>query len=371
MAKRRKQGLAFGDRSRVIREWARSYMHSLRALTTSLPGQYESKAPLDTVAVGVAGIWPCKDGTVVLIYQSSSNDVEVVVKDRQDRTMSEFISDSEVAAFRDEEGNRSPVPFQLVGVNPPKQVIHFARGEIRVDSKGCTTAYRPRFERGIAVGQRARLPEPDEQALTDFTAVFVIRNVAGPGAVGLPLEEGRMLVAEKASTIVDEFTAILANADKEEEVQRYLTEHPELIYADFIDCWPKFKLGDDFETDYVFLVQGPGGPQYVLVEIERPSKRIFTKKGHFTAEFTQAKDQLLYWETWVTRNHPYLSTKLRGLFKPGFHLVMGRDQGLPDGRRDKVTAEFYSTPSRVFSTYDDLAHRFRQLVSRVAGSSST
>jgi hypothetical protein len=224
--------------------------------------------------------------------------------------------------------------------------------------------YRPRYQHGIVFGKGAPLPAPDEQALIDFRSVFVTRNIGGSESLKLSLQKAQEMTRENASRLIEEFRALLNNAKREEDVQRFLNEHPQLLYPDFIDCFPKFALGDDFETDYVFLVQGPDGPEYVFVEIERPSKTVFTKQGQFSAYFTQAKDQILDWDRWSTQNADYISKKLPGLYKPKFHLVMGRSHDLTSEQREKLKTEFTST-SRVFSTYDDLAERFQQIVGRV------
>ena len=39
----------------------------------------------------------------------------------------------------------------------------------------------------------------------------------------------------------------------------------------------------------------------ILIEIERPSKQIFTSKGIPSAAFTQARDQLAQWRTWFSK----------------------------------------------------------------------
>jgi hypothetical protein len=123
-------------------------------------------------------------------------------------------------------------------------------------------------------------------------------------------------------------------------------------------------LGEDFVTDYVFLVQSLEGPEYVFVEIERASKEIFTKQGWFAASFTQAKDQILEWDKWISQNQAYILRKLPRLFKPKFHLIMGRGKGLTNEQREKLRTEFAPT-SRTFSTYDDLVDRFERIIARI------
>jgi hypothetical protein len=358
MSRHRSRGIGFGDRSRKIKEFIVLYQQSLRTLIASLPEKYSVATAPSIAAVGLSEIWPCKDGTVALIYQNSST--RVVIKSRLNTTVNEFLSDHDATAYYDSDGKLAPVSFDLQFEDVSGVVAHFAG--LRVQRAG--KEYRPRYQRGVVFGHRAQLPEPDEVALVDFRTVFVTRNVGGDESIELSPQKAMELTAKNALRLSDGLSALLEAADREEELQQYLNKHPELLYPDFIECFPKFALGDDFETDYVFLVQSHQGPEYVFVEIERPDKRIFTRQGHFTADFTQAKGQLLDWDGWITQNISYVQTKLPGLFKPKFHLVMGRSEGLVNDQRAMIRTEFEST-SRVFSTYDDLVDRFQQIITRI------
>ena len=100
------------------------------------------------------------------------------------------------------------------------------------------------------------------------------------------------------------------------------------------------------------------------MEIERPDKELFTDSGQFSAKYTQAKNQLLDWDNWLTKNYAYVSRKLPNLYKPQFHLVIGRDTNLDLERKEKIQSEFTGTTRR-FSTYDDLANRFKVIIGRL------
>lgn len=193
--------------------------------------------------------------------------------------------------------------------------------------------------------------------LKDTERLYVAHNLT-------PRVDRRRLLA-RADALADEFRSLLADVKKEEEIQTFLSEHPEFIYPDFIECQPRFRLGDDFVTDYVFRVQGQDGEGYVFVEIERVSKRIFTAGKQFTADFTQAKNQLLEWEAWVRRNHSYVEQKLPSLYQPNYHLIMGRNSELNGRERQKLATEFKGT-SRIFSTYDDLLERYKTIVRKLS-----
>lgn len=163
---------------------------------------------------------------------------------------------------------------------------------------------------------------------------------------------------------VDEFERLLNTARREGTLQSFLKAHPELAYPDHIRCYPQFALGSEYVADFVFLVQGLQGQQYVFVEIQKATKKLFTKRGQFTAQFTQAADQLLNWERWIRRNHAYMRERIPDLKNPLFHLIIGRGHALTAEQREKLQDATAGT-NKVYSTYDDLLLRFRQIVLNV------
>jgi hypothetical protein len=100
---------------------------------------------------------------------------------------------------------------------------------------------------------------------------------------------------------------VLDAASSEEEVQRFLEDHP-LILPGLLDLhhgpWDgivvsKLPLGTDYVTDFAFLTKDSQTVQITLIEIEHPARLIFTKKGEFTAAFNQAQQQLRDWRAWI------------------------------------------------------------------------
>ncbi len=170
-----------------------------------------------------------------------------------------------------------------------------------------------------------------------------------------------------ARKILEEYRALLATATNEAALQTFLTAHPEFVYPEHDQSLPKPSLGGERQPDFAFSIRSAFGSRWIFVEIERADKQIFTTSEdfQFTRDFTQAKGQLLQWDTLITRELAYFERRFPGLLKPEFHLVYGRDAELDPGRRDMLIAEFSSTPNRTFSTFDDLANRFETIVNRI------
>lgn len=101
----------------------------------------------------------------------------------------------------------------------------------------------------------------------------------------------------------------------------------------------------------------------VLIEIEAPGKRWFTKAGQPTADFTQAHDQLRQWKTWFSAGHNTDAFKefygldrgptLRG-FTPLYVLVYGRRQEATANRVDAQKRRHMQGSEESLMTYDRL-----------------
>jgi len=355
---------SFRNKTDSIAEYMKLYQHSLRALSRAVPDTLRDPAKSSIATIGKSEIWPCTDGAVVLIYESESKNIEIDVKDPISTNINDFLRTGSATAFYSENGAKAKQRFSISISDASKAIIHFGDNSIR--SK--YGVFKTKYKRGSIIGWEAELENPDGAAFEDFQFVYTTRNIAGEDLIELSEQEKVDLTRTKADELISQFLELLETAKKEEELQNFLKKHPEFLYPDYIKCYPKFKLGEDYITDYVLLVQSPQGLEYVFVEIEHSNKDIFTKSGQFSSEFTQAKDQLLDWDNWLTKNHAYVSRKLPEFYKPHSHLVIGRDKNLTVEQKEKIQSEFTAT-SRRFSTYDDLASRFKKIVDRLLRSS--
>ena len=67
----------------------------------------------------------------------------------------------------------------------------------------------------------------------------------------------------------------------------------------------KFKLGNEFVTDFAYLTKSSDYWEFVLVELEDAKKKIFTNDKeniYFHSEFNHAYDQITSWKAYVNKN---------------------------------------------------------------------
>lgn len=75
-------------------------------------------------------------------------------------------------------------------------------------------------------------------------------------------------------------------------------------------------LGNNYRCDFAWLNDNTDGPEWVLVEIEKPNMQLFTKKNEPTQNLNHAIEQVRSWERYFmkirTKKEKFLEL-LRGL----------------------------------------------------------
>ncbi|HHV63162.1 MAG TPA: DUF4263 domain-containing protein [Firmicutes bacterium] len=93
---------------------------------------------------------------------------------------------------------------------------------------------------------------------------------------------------------------------------------------------------DDFITD--FVIQRINN-EYIVVELESSTDRLFTQKGSLTSGLTEATGQVRDFQSWITDNLAYAQTKLPGIRHPEGLIVLGRRDELDDSMSKRLDEE--------------------------------
>lgn len=159
------------------------------------------------------------------------------------------------------------------------------------------------------------------------------------------------LVVNKS--MLNSFASLLdALPKREEELQKFLTHHPVLLDPFVTELRAKHQLGDDFITDFVIRRVNN---DYVLVEIENSTDRVFTADGNLTSAVTKAISQVRDFQTWVAKNHAYAERKLPGIHRPEGLVVVGRRRDLNALDQTRLAEENFSRRGYMrILTFDDL-----------------
>jgi len=98
------------------------------------------------------------------------------------------------------------------------------------------------------------------------------------------------------------------------------------LYSRKYEIRPVFKeisFGDTFRCDYAWLNDNSDGPEWVLVEVEKPKMNLFTKKEEPTAALNHALGQLESWERYFEENSNEKSRIFGAVAKFRYILVAG------------------------------------------------
>ena len=177
----------------------------------------------------------------------------------------------------------------------------------------------------------------------------------------------RAATRRQYAELLEAFKKLLDSApDREELLQQFLAAHPELLCPAHTRVWPKLPFGAHV-TDFVFR---EATDDYLLVELERSTHRLFRKDGHITAALNHAQGQIVDWKRYLEDN---LGTVQRELELVGISanprslVVIGRASALFDGDRRKLAALNSQQPRTKIVTYDDVYENAKTVVQNLLG----
>ncbi len=120
---------------------------------------------------------------------------------------------------------------------------------------------------------------------------------------------------------------LIAEDESEETFQRYLAMHPNLFFRlvpstddSVIGFLCKPPISNFNFADFMIFTFSQGGDKVFLIEIERPSDCLFTRKLTPARKLTTALGQVDDWKQWIQQNkQTFLNTTLRLLTEAPEH----------------------------------------------------
>lgn len=134
--------------------------------------------------------------------------------------------------------------------------------------------------------------------------------------------------------VINEFRYIIYDTTSSEEtIHSFLKRHPSLIDPLARSVISKQSLGLEHVTDFVIKKLGN---EYIVVEIERPTTPIFTKRNDFTAAFSHAIGQVIDFQEWIESNIAYAQKHMPEISSPLGLLIIGMSDNLTDFQKNKL-----------------------------------
>lgn len=104
---------------------------------------------------------------------------------------------------------------------------------------------------------------------------------------------------------------IIQKGCKESVIQKYLELNDKILkrityqYASYYKYYPKFKLGSDFECDFLLFTHQSGIMKTVIVELKLPNAKLLTKSKIPTKDLSYAISQVNKYMNWINDNREY------------------------------------------------------------------
>ena len=145
---------------------------------------------------------------------------------------------------------------------------------------------------------------------------------------------------------VSEFTDLLDSEVSEHDLHDFLASHsyflnPLLRMYGYSPLYSKVKLGAQFEVDFAWFDTGSMGPEWRLVEIEAPNRRMLTKRGEPSAALNHALQQVRDWNTWLHGNLDYARKLLPFIEYPMSYVFIGRRKEIDVTSRRRLRRLLY------------------------------
>ena len=170
---------------------------------------------------------------------------------------------------------------------------------------------------------------------------------------------------ERLREILSEYMRLLEQSPVREHVlQTYLTNHPILLNPSYRAVHPQFRLGAEYVAD--FVVETYDG-DYILVEIEKPTDRLYLNNGDPSSALTHAEQQVLNWQSWVRQNIAYLRYESNLMMNdPEGLVVIERRSQLNGSEIQKLDERNRSLRGHLqIVTFDTLSMRLAQILDNI------
>lgn len=106
---------------------------------------------------------------------------------------------------------------------------------------------------------------------------------------------------------------LINNGCSESEIQKYLQEHPyilnSVIHPD-MRIYPKFKLGSEYECDFINYFELSTHSETTIIELKLPSAKLLTKSNIPTKDLNLALSQVSKYMSWIRDNEIYFRKRL-------------------------------------------------------------
>lgn len=178
------------------------------------------------------------------------------------------------------------------------------------------------------------------------------------------LISGKKSVIDNFCDILTKYEDLINQSDvKEADLQVFLEENHILFDHKINRCIPQKSFGGELFPDFVVVLSNGS---HVLIEIEKPQDKVYTKKGDPSAKFAHAEQQIRDFLNWANKDKTFLA--IRGLPKMTTEntkglLVIGMRSNFNEGDSERFSTHNHTTGgSYEIKTFDDILDENKQVI---------
>jgi len=140
----------------------------------------------------------------------------------------------------------------------------------------------------------------------------------------------------------------------EEEILKFFSNHPFLLSLDCEQPFYKHKLSENYIPDFIIKTSRK---KFLIVEVEHPRDKLFTKQMDETKELRRARTQMEEYLSFIRNNLLYLRTKYPELSAENVQglIVIGLSNTLTEKERQRLNQLNYIFKDYQVKTFDELA----------------
>jgi hypothetical protein len=176
--------------------------------------------------------------------------------------------------------------------------------------------------------------------------------------------DSRAQERQRKTELLNQFQSLLNGP--EEPVHQFLKSHPDILAPLHERIWSKLPFGDRISDFVVREIDN----DYVLVEIEAPTKLLFRKDGRPRSALQAPIDQTRDWLLHLADHRLEMVEKygLTGIsVTPRTLVVIGRSKDLTERDRARMRAIEQTNQKLRIRTYDDILAEARVIIERALG----
>lgn len=170
----------------------------------------------------------------------------------------------------------------------------------------------------------------------------------------------------KLETLLFKYDELINRKDiTEKEVQTFLQENPMILDFKAVDVHPQYSLGGELKVDFMIESKAVYGRKYIIVEIKKPTDKLYTRKGDQTAILTHARQQVEDTLRWINENKEFLNRRLSDISSTSGIVIIGRNRTLNSEDRKRLIQTNKNIQAYQIKTYDEILEENKALIENI------